>query len=433
MEEGGGLGAADGTRGGPWIPVAWRSISNRGGEVFSTLAYPVLAVAAVAAGVRVLGWTMTWVGRHVTVSAEFGSGDESYRWIMEWLADNDGAKRCGRWVATASKKGPEELVQYTPAPGTYWLQAGSGKWVFVTRQREDGAAGSSKPMETLRVLMLGRCRVHLDQFIAEAAANCRAKDLRRTLIYTGGEHGSWNMAKTRLRRPLESVILPGETAASLVRDVQDFLRAEMWYAEHGIPWKRGYLLHGVPGSGKTSFVTALAGHLGLNIYSFSLGNAGMTDDALQSLMITVPPRSIVLMEDLEAAFSRGLGGNGDSAASQLTLSGLLNALDGATSQEGSLTFLTTNFPQMLPERLLRSGRIDVRVEFGLATKTQVRQLFQAFYGPGHSELESAFVDAYPDQAMSMADLQGLLLEHKNSAINATFALKSLLQARGQTK
>lgn len=366
------------------------------------------------------------------------SRDESFRWVLEWLADNEGAQRCGRYVATAGRRHGSEsdpLVQYTPAPGTYWLQAASGKWVFVTRRRRgDGAVAANRVEETIRVLMLGRQKRYMDMFLAEAAANCRAKDLKRTLIYTGGEHGSWNMAKTRLRRPLDSVILPEELGTSIVCDVQEFLQSEAWYAEHGIPWRRGYLLYGVPGSGKTSFVTALAGHLGLNIYALSLGNAGMTDDALQSLMITVPPRSIVLVEDLEAAFSRGLGSDdgtpGDATASQLTLSGLLNALDGATSQEGSITFLTTNYPHMLPERLVRSGRIDMRIEFGLATKKQIRQLFQAFFGVGtHQKLEDSFVDACPEQQLSMADLQGLLLEYKHSPEQVTPALKRFIEKR----
>ncbi len=81
-------------------------------------------------------------------------------------------------------------------------------------------------------------------------------------------------------------------------------------------------------------MTALAGHLGLNIYSLSLGSAGMTDEALQSLMLTVPSRSLLLVEDVEAAFSRGLGADESQQQSQLTLSGLLNALDGVAAQEG---------------------------------------------------------------------------------------------------
>ena len=78
-----------------------------------------------------------------------------------------------------------------------------------------------------------------------------------------------------------------------------------WYADRGIPFRRGYLLHGVPGSGKSSLIHALAGALMLDIYVISLSASWMNDATLSSLMGRVPARCIVLLEDLDAA--AGLG------------------------------------------------------------------------------------------------------------------------------
>lgn len=167
-----------------------------------------------------------------------------------------------------------------------------------------------------------------------------------------------------------------------------------WYADRGIPFRRGYLLHGVPGSGKSSLIHAIAGELMLDIYVVSLSSSWMNDSILQTLMGRVPNRCILLLEDLDAAFTRsttrdegstgspghgggngGHGGNGGngrddrrrrrggeesedesederdggngrrrrrdeslSDVNTLSLSGLLNSLDGVAAAEGRILF-----------------------------------------------------------------------------------------------
>lgn len=151
-----------------------------------------------------------------------------------------------------------------------------------------------------------------------------------------------------------------------------------WYADRGIPFRRGYLLHGVPGSGKSSLIHAIAGELMLDIYVVSLSSSWISDSTLTTLMGRVPARCIVLLEDLDAAFTRSTsrdanstgspdGSDGTSTSTEsivvpephqhisrystrrhktdaisevntLTLSGLLNALDGVAASEGRLLF-----------------------------------------------------------------------------------------------
>jgi mitochondrial chaperone BCS1 len=70
----------------------------------------------------------------------------------------------------------------------------------------------------------------------------------------------------------------------------------------GIPYRRGYLLHGPPGSGKSCFIEALAGELDFNIAILNLAERGMTDDKLNHLLANLPERCFVLFEDVDAAF-----------------------------------------------------------------------------------------------------------------------------------
>lgn len=71
----------------------------------------------------------------------------------------------------------------------------------------------------------------------------------------------------------------------------------------GIPYRRGYLLHGPPGSGKTSFIQALAGELDYNICILNLSERGLTDDRLHLVLSVIPERCIMVLEDIDAAFS----------------------------------------------------------------------------------------------------------------------------------
>ena len=82
----------------------------------------------------------------------------------------------------------------------------------------------------------------------------------------------------------------------------------------GIPYRRGYLLYGPPGSGKTSFIQALAGKLSYNICVLNLSQRGLMDDKLNHLLMNAPERSIILLEDIDAAFNKRVQSSSDGSA-----------------------------------------------------------------------------------------------------------------------
>merc|ERR1711909_53800 len=124
----------------------------------------------------------------------------------------------------------------------------------------------------------------------------------KTLMYTviGTE---WRQfGHPRQRRPLDSVVLDTGVSERIVQDVREFVSSVTWYRDRGIPYRRGYLLHGPPGCGKTSFITALAGELEYSICVLNLSDRAMSDDRLQHRLADAPENSIVLLEDIDAAF-----------------------------------------------------------------------------------------------------------------------------------
>lgn len=148
------------------------------------------------------------------------------------------------------------------------------------------------------------------------------------------------------------------------------------YITRGIPYRRGYLFHGPPGTGKTSFISALAGHFGYSVCMLSLSERTLDDERLAYLLSNAPPNSFIVLEDVDAAFvSRDLYENSQHKAyegmTRVTFSGLLNALDGVASSEERILFMTTNHLNRLDPALIRPGRIDVQSLFGNCTRSML--------------------------------------------------------------
>ncbi|KAI7102881.1 hypothetical protein KC352_g37566, partial [Hortaea werneckii] len=237
-------------------------------------------------------------------------------------------------------------------------------------------------------------------------------------------------------RPYDSVVLEEGLAERILADVQEFLDARVWYLDRGIPYRRGYLLYGPPGTGKTSFVQALAGKLDFSIAMLSLSQRGLTDDLLTRLLATVPPRTLVLLEDADAAFSnrRQVDEDGYSGAN-VTYSGLLNALDGVASAEERIIFMTTNHLDRLDDALIRPGRVDMTVHLGNATEWQMGRLWDRFYaeqdpsGEGKKRfLEKARRAGLVD-TVSTAALQGLFVYNKGDVEGAIEMVDQLKYTR----
>lgn len=93
-----------------------------------------------------------------------------------------------------------------------------------------------------------------------------------------------------------------------------------------------------------------------------------------------PPRSIILLEDVDGIFVQRDAVNQDEKRG-VSFSGLLNALDGVRSQEGRLLFMTTNHRERLDPALIRPGRCDLQIELKNASYSMVERLFLKFF-PG---------------------------------------------------
>lgn len=374
--------------------------------------------------------------RHLLTTLEVTSKDRSYPWVLGLL--NAHAARSGSTMSqhlsletTIGRRASGAAAtrfDYQPCPGRHIVWYGSSM-LLVERTREQGSTDlqTGKPWECVKLTTLGRSRALFDKLLSDARELASAKDETTTTIYTNWGTEWRPFGAPRVRRPLESVVLEDGLAEEIVADVREFLGSADWYVQRGIPYRRGYLFHGPPGSGKSSFIAALAGAIGYDICVLNLGEGGLTDDRLAHALSTIPPQSIVLLEDVDAAFvHRGahgvVGGAAASAASEqrrsfVTLSGLLNTLDGVAAGEERLLFMTTNFPERLDPALVRPGRVDVMRRIGDASHSQARRMYAKFF-PGDPQAAHRFAEALGGEAVSMATLQGYFLVHRRSAEDA---------------
>jgi len=202
---------------------------------------------------------------------------------------------------------------------------------------------------------------------------------------------TWSHQKTIEARPLSSVILDPSIKDKLIGDMEEFLGEETkeFYKKHGIPYRRSYLLHGSPGSGKTSVIQAIAGHYERSLCFIQPTNKKITDDSFKTAMSCLPASAIVVLEDIDALFQKDRSKQ-ESNSSSLTFSGLLNGLDGVDSANGQLIFMTTNFREKLDSALIRPGRVDLHVRFPWSTKFQMEEYFRQYYPEADNKLAVSF-------------------------------------------
>ncbi|VEU20710.1 DEKNAAC101533 [Brettanomyces naardenensis] len=369
--------------------------------------------------------------RRLLVNLEIRNNDKAYSWFLAWMAQYKYRVSRQLSVQTTYTQHPNGSVttgfSFVPGPGNHWLRYQKA-WFYIKRERSERIHNSGQPMETVTVTTLYRDRYLLAGILDEARSMALRMNEGKTVMFKSWGQDWRPFGKPRKKRLMESVILDKGVKELIVGDVKDFLKSGDWYDKRGIPYRRGYLLYGPPGSGKTSFIQALAGEFDYNIAIMNISEHNLTDDRLAYLINNIPERTILLLEDIDAAFNQREQTNEQGYKSGVTFSGLLNALDGVASAEEVLTFMTTNHPEKLDPALMRPGRIDLKVFLGNATDLQIEQMFMRFYDNMEKckvfkekleELELPFV--------STAQLQGLFVQFKEGpdlAIDNIEILKS---------
>jgi chaperone BCS1 len=378
------------------------------------------------------GYIFTWVKHRLITEIDVPDRDEAFRWLTIWLSQHPYKQRCRWWtVQTRRQRDYDDGIQVSPkdykkprvilspAPGFHFLFY-KKKLMILYRERKDtqgkGDTAAFGFRETFTIKLFSRNKQVVYDLIEDARCAAHPIDSERLRILRP-DYNEWCEVTKRLLRPMESVILEGDLSDRLLDDVKKFMESEKWYNEIGIPYRRGYLLSGPPGNGKSSVVTAIASILRLDICMLNLSNHNLNDERLAELMANIPMNSIVLIEDVDCVFHQRT--KVDDSES-VTFSGLLNAIDGVMSSEGRILFMTTNHKDVLDPALTRPGRVDLDVVIENASRGQAMHLFARFF-PNMPDLAEGFGERIINTPVSMACLQGHLLKHRGDPLEALTA------------
>ncbi|ROW03527.1 hypothetical protein VSDG_01441 [Cytospora chrysosperma] len=402
------------------ITFAWRYFTE---AIWGQLESYFMSTVDIRTDDEIYNMLMAWVAqqrfsqgaRRFVVNTNLNSRS----WYL-WRWDDEDDEGAEEGEGHASQTGKKKALAYTPTFGSHYFWYRGRLCIFRRdKNRDQQGFMMVSEREEISISCFGRNPGVLKELLLEARAQFMQRDEHKTLIYrgtvpAGSTSPTWQRCLARASRPFSTVILNEKVKQDLIDDVRDYLdpATRRWYSNRGIPYRRGYLLYGPPGTGKSSLSLALAGFFKMRIYIVSLSSISSNEENLGTLFAELPRRCVVLLEDIDTAglthtreeyksqntsgddkddmvpgqLTRGNGnsnGNGTTSNNngRLSLSGLLNILDGVASQEGRVLIMTTNHMEKLDKALIRPGRVDMIVQFGLADTGMIAAIFRAIFAP----------------------------------------------------
>jgi chaperone BCS1 len=240
-----------------------------------------VALAAGGFGASTIAYSFitSYLKRKLISRVYVSSRDEAFHWLLFWLSQHEYAQKANQFTVLTSKThfdfsthffnaSPTEKdkhkipVKFVPAPGTHFIQF-EGKWLWIEYQRSFlntngnsnninsmSQVGGSDASECIVVSTFSANPAFLRKFIMSTQELYLQNKHGKTLVYVPDTFCDvWEPRICRQKRDPKTVVLQGDMFQTLLDDAKRFLKLQTWYHERGIPFRRGYLLYGPPGTG----------------------------------------------------------------------------------------------------------------------------------------------------------------------------------------
>ncbi|XP_042511930.1 AAA-ATPase At2g46620 [Macadamia integrifolia] len=249
-------------------------------------------------------------------------------------------------------------------------------------------------------------------------------------LYTNAETeyhyagGRWKSVPFTHPSTLDTVAMDSDLKNKVKSDLESFLKSKQYYHRLGRVWKRSYLLYGPSGTGKSSFVAAMAKFLCYDVYDVDLSKVS-DDSDLKMLLLQTTSRSVIVIEDLDRFL--------DEKSTAVSLSGVLNFMDGIFSccgEERVMVFTMTSKENIDPA-ILRPGRIDVHLHFPLCDFSAFKTLANSYLGLKDHKLFPQVEEIFQGGAtLSQAEIGEIMIVNRCSPSRALKSVINALQTTG---
>ncbi|CAG8704086.1 15077_t:CDS:2 [Dentiscutata erythropus] len=233
-------------------------------------------------------------------------------------------------------------------------------------------------------------------------------------------------------RGLETVALDETQEQLLKKELDTFVNDKDFYGRIGMPYRRGFLLFGKPGTGKTSLINAISSQLSRDLYYINLKNI-VSDNEMSAAFSSVPSNQIIVLEDVDAQskvlhkrrnddddkFSKGIssddnkGGKTGSGFSMISLSNFLGCLDGHIMSEGNIIIMTTNHADHLDPACIRPGRMDVHLNLEYCTHYQIKKMYRSVVEDSKAEFPEDILQKIPERLLPPCEVMMTMVLYRN--------------------
>jgi chaperone BCS1 len=387
---------------------------------------------------------MKWIYGQITTTleldnTELGWARDNYAGFMAWYMAQKQVNFTRHFSLLSTGQQVDDNVKLGKAAA---VGVGSGTHYFFYKKRLCKMTrrmlekqGRENNVFVITITMFSRNRKLVYELVDDF---CHKIDLDKVRMFNFGNSGRyWSSTASIRRRDMKTVIASPVLKRNILNEIEIFKANRQWYYDRGIAYKKTFLLEGPPGGGKTSLIKAVATHFGMSIARLNLAN--MSDSMLEDALANVPDDAIVLIEDFDSAdavktreaLKKNLklkqrdkeekedetsdtipntwGGKVIEMSAGLTLSGVLNALDGVTELDNVIIFLTTNVLQDIDPAVIRKGRVDHIFNVPALTHKEVVEYIELMFP---NVIMGDFHVRFDD--IMGCDLQALYFEHADS-------------------